>query len=105
MPAIIFTALCLMGCGFMVYVLAQWTRDTRPKTASRPEDSQARDRKQPHIVSSHKTSEVDMSRGVSTEGQFVDGEQRAGRVNPSFHDSERTAHQRIANFVIPGKKA
>ena len=56
MATIIFTVLCLMGCGFMVYVLVQWTRDTQPKVGSRHKDNQAGGRKQLYIVASHKTA-------------------------------------------------
>ena len=59
----------------MVYVLVQWTRDTHPKAPSRREDRQARDRKEPHIVGSHKTSESGGSFAVGREGQSVNGEQ------------------------------
>src|SRR5215472_3365808 len=104
MAMIIFTALCLMGCGFMVYVLVQWTRDTQPKVASRHEDSRAQDRKQPYIVASHKTSETAWSDRVRTEGQLVDREQGQGLLNSSLHDSERIAHRRIARFLIPRKR-
>jgi hypothetical protein len=31
MTLTVFIALCLVGCGFMLYVLLQWIRDTQPK--------------------------------------------------------------------------
>jgi len=92
------------GCGFMVYGLVQWIRDAQPKTARRHEDSQAPDRKQPHIVSSHKTSGSGRSLGVSTEGELVNGEQGPGRLSSRLRDSEDIVHRRIASFVIPRKK-
>lgn len=105
MAAIIFTALCVVGCGFMVYVLVQWIQDLQPKAAGRQGDSQARDRKRLHIVSSRKTSRDDGGPTFRTEGQLVDGELSQGRLNSSLHDSERIAHQRIAGFLIRRKRA
>jgi hypothetical protein len=35
MTLTVFFALCLLGCGFMLYVLLQWIReDTQPKNAT-----------------------------------------------------------------------
>src|SRR5215472_4601993 len=101
MAFIVFSAVCLMGCGFMVYALVQWIRDAQPNTARRHEDSQAPDRKQPHIVSSHKTSR---NRG-SAETQLIDGEHNRERLNSSLHDSEKIVRQRIARFPIPRRRA
>ena len=88
----------------MVYVLVQWTRDTHPKAPSRREDRQARDRKEPHIVGSHKTSESGGSFAVGREGQSVNGEQGLGRLSSSLDDAEDIARRRIASFVVLRKK-
>src|ERR1700730_1399080 len=55
MTLTIFIALCLLGCGFMLYVLLHWLRDTQPENATVRRKGRAQDRKQLHIASSSKT--------------------------------------------------
>jgi hypothetical protein len=54
MALTIFTAICLLGCGFMLYVLLQWIKDRPPRTATKEKYDEMRIRKRPHIVSSRK---------------------------------------------------
>jgi len=35
MTLIVLAAICLLGCAFLLFVLFQWTRDTKRKTTTR----------------------------------------------------------------------
>jgi len=50
MSLAIFIALCLLGCGFMLYVLFHWIRDTQPNNSSESCEGTERNRKEPHVV-------------------------------------------------------
>jgi hypothetical protein len=55
MSLIILTALCLLACGFMLYVLVQWMRDTGCKPVTKNSISPERDRRRLHVVSFRNT--------------------------------------------------
>ena len=90
MTLTIFLALCLLGCGFMVYVLLQWIRDTQPKNSTGSCEGTEQDRKQPHIVTSSKTSRNKVNVPTATDNQLLDV-QGARRFESSFDYSERLA--------------
>ena len=96
MSLAIFIALCLLGCGFMVYVLLQWIRDTQPKNSTGGCEGTERDKKQPHVVTFSKTSRNKVNVPTDTDNQLLDVAQGARRFESSLHYSERIAYERIA---------
>jgi len=105
MTLTIFIALCLLACGFMLYVLLQWVRDTQPESATSRCKSREQDRKQLHIVSSSKTNQNKVNAPTATDNLLVDMGQRTSRFNSSLNYSERIAYERIARSVTPRKMA
>jgi hypothetical protein len=104
MSLTIFIALCLLGCGFMLYVLLQWIRDTQPRNATGGCEGKEQDRKQPHIVSSSKTNRNKLNSPTATDSQLVDMGQRTKRFESSLDYSERIAYERIARALTPRKR-
>jgi hypothetical protein len=100
MTLTIFIALCLLGCGFMLYVLLH----TQPENASGGCKGQ-QDRKQLHIVSSSKTDRNKVIAPTATDSQLVDMGQRTSRFDSSLDYSERIAYERIARSLAPRKRA
>jgi hypothetical protein len=103
MTLTIFIALCLLGCGFMLYVLLHWVRDTQPENATGGCKGQ-QDRKQLHIVSSSKTDRNKVIAPTATDSQLVDMGQRTSRFNSSLDYSEPIAYERIARSLAPRKR-
>ena len=104
MTLTIFIALCLLGCGFMVYVLLQWIRDTQPKNSTGGCEGTEGDRKQPHVVTFSKISRNKANAPTATDSQLVDTGQRTKRLESSLDYSERIAYERIARALTPRKK-
>jgi hypothetical protein len=105
MTLTVFIALCLVGCGFMLYVLFQWIRDTRPKNSIGSCEDTERDRKQPHVVTFSKTSRNKVNAPTATDNQPLDMGQGARRFESSLHYSERIAYERIARSLTLRKRA
>jgi len=105
MTLTIFIALCLLACGFMLYVLLHWVRDTQPENATGGCKSREQDGKQLHLVSSSKINRNKANAPTATDSQLVDMRQRRSRFNSSLDYSERIAYERIARSVTPRKKA
>jgi hypothetical protein len=105
MTLTIFIALCLLGCGFMLYVLLHWVRDTPSKKATGGCEDREQDRKQLHIVSSGKTNRNKVNAPAATDCQLVDRGQRTKRFESSLDYSERIAYERIARSLTPRKRA
>ena len=104
MTLTIFIALCLLGCGFMLYVLLHWVRDTPPKEATGGCKDREQDRKQLRIVSSSKTNRNKVNAPTATDSQLVDMGQRTKRFESSLDYSERIAYERIARALTPRKR-
>jgi hypothetical protein len=103
MTLTVFIALCLLGCGFMLYVLLQWIRDTHPKNAAGCEGREP-DKKQPHIVPLAKPAENKVKVRTATDSRFVNMGKGRGRLSQSQNYSERIAYERIARLLTPRKK-
>jgi len=95
MTLTIFIALCLLGCGFMQYVLIRWIRD---------EQLQAQTRRAECKVTS-KENQSNQSQRANCYKQLVDLEHGTGRFESSLDCSERTAYERIARSLTPRKRA
>jgi hypothetical protein len=104
MTLTIFIALCLLGCGFMLYVLVHWVRDTPPKKETGGCRDREQDRKQLRIVSSSKTNRNKVNAPTAADSQLVDMGQRTKRFESSLDYSERIAYERIARALTPRKR-
>ena len=97
MTLTIFIAVCLLGCGFMQYVLIQWIRDEQLQAQTMRGECKEQDRKQLHIEN---TSPTKVNVPTSIGSQLVDFE----RSESSLHCSERIAYERIARSLTPKKR-
>jgi hypothetical protein len=105
MTLTVFIALCLVGCGFMLYVLLQWIRDTQPKNSTGGCEGAEGDRKQSHVVTFSKTSRNKVNVPTAIDNQPLDIGQGAKRFESSLHYSERIAYERIARSLTLRKRA
>jgi hypothetical protein len=103
MTVIVLATICFLGCGFLLYVLFQWTRETKRKRASRSaigdEVGQAGQKRQPYIVGSRGAAKRHDRTKSSLQIPSIKGESRgceAGR--------NECAHERTAESVRLGKK-
>lgn len=107
MALIVLTAICLLACVFLLFVLVQWTRDGKRKKTTRhvvdDDVRETRETKRPHIVSDRKTVEgrdrlkLRSHRGAST------AKRPSGR-EPGYNECERMAFERIARSFKLGER-
>jgi hypothetical protein len=102
MTLTIFIALCLLGCGFMQYVLIRWIRDEQLQAQTRRAECKEQDRKQPHIVT--KENQPNQTQRCNCYKRLVDLEHGTRRFESSLHCSERIAYERIARSLTLRKK-
>ena len=103
MTLTVFIALCVVGCGFMMYVLLQWIRDTQPTNSTGSCEGTERDGKPPHVVTLGKTRRHKVNVPTATHNQPLDIGQGARRFESSLEYSERIAYERIARSLTPRK--
>jgi len=103
MTLIVLVTICFLGCGFLLYVLFQWTRESKRKPASRSaigdEVGQAGQKKQPHIVGSRRAAKRHDRTASSLQVPSIKGESRGREAG-----CNECAHERIAESLRPGKK-
>jgi hypothetical protein len=107
MALIALTTICLLACGFFLFVLIQWMRDTKRKT-TRPEvDSrvgETRATRRPHIVGDRKT--VERRDRFKVKAHRVSTRAARSGIRDSWYDeSERMAYERIARSFKFGKSS
>jgi hypothetical protein len=104
MSLTIFIAFCLLSCGFMLYALLHWIRETQAKDSTGSYEDTERDRKQPHVVTFSKTSRNEANVPTARDNQVLDIGQGPRRLESSLHYSERIAYERIARALTPRKR-
>ena len=107
MALIVLVTICLLACVFLLFVLVQWTRDTKRKTTTRPDAAnnvgEKREEKRPHTVGSRRTAE--------RRDRFKAGSRRLStvsersRIRESWYDErEQIAYERIARSFNTSKR-
>lgn len=106
MNVIILTALGLLACSFLIYVLLQWTADKDRKPAGPPPRTErSRAASQKHhlsLISRRPTrgkKDPLVLKSARTRGITWELEQRSA----VWSDHERVAHERIARALISGR--
>ena len=106
MTLIVLAAICLLACGFFLFVLVQWTRDASPKTITRTAVDDAAGRtneKKLQIVSPRRNiEEPGSSSGNSRWVQGTGGRSRG--CGPGCRECERTAYEKVARSLRSGKR-
>jgi len=82
MTLTIFIVLCLLGCGFMQYILIRWIRDEQLQAQTMRGEFKERDRKQPHTMTAKK-NQPNQSQRSNCYKQLVDLEHGARRFESS----------------------
>jgi len=108
MALIVLVAICFLACVFLLFVLVQWTRDTKRQTTTRPDAANSvgekREEKPPKAVDSRGAAE--------RRDRFKAGSRRLStvsersRIRESWHNErERIAYERIARSFKSGKRS
>ena len=107
MTLIVLVTICLLACVFLLFVLAQWMRDTKRKTKARPEvDSiagETREEKRPHTVGSRRTAEGRYRFKVGARWVSTITERSGGRES-WYDEREQIAYERIARSFNTSKR-
>src|SRR5258708_19801842 len=106
MTLIVLATVCLLACAFLLFVLFQWTRDTKRKTTARTAVDDAAgetsEKKRPQIVSSRRTSEK--QNRLSRMSGFVPSKRGQSRgCVPACSECERTPYYKVARTCSLGK--
>ena len=108
MALISLTTICLLACVFLLFVLIQWTRDTKSKTTTRPEvgsrvgETQAT--RHLHIVGDRRT--VERPDRFKAKAHRVSTRTDRSGIRKSWYDErERMAYERISRSFKIGKSS
>ncbi len=104
MALVVFETICMLACGFFLYVLLQWRREDKSETAFRL----AADAKSKWEIRDVPLNVVSFRRAVSKAEKRASSKARwsggAGPAdvegNPSCSQCERIAHERIARAGV-----
>jgi hypothetical protein len=105
MILIVLATICSLAYVFLVFVLFQWTRDTKRKTTTRSaEDDVASEKKRPQVVGSRRTvGRNDHFSGKSRWVQSMRGRSRG--CGPGCNKCERVSYQKVARSLRSGKRS
>jgi hypothetical protein len=108
MALIILEILCIFGCVFLLYVLAQWVRDSKHQTARRKVSRNRTD-----VSQQRRRSKVVTFPGKDMNPNQAQAEPRPLRSKarkstkrpPQYGDRERIAYERIARSLVLKNKS
>jgi hypothetical protein len=106
MALIVLVAICFLACVFLLFVLVQWTRDTKRKTTTRPvvenNAGEKGEENRLHAVGSHTDVEKRDRSKVGTHRMSI--VTKRSKFRDSWHDErEHIAYERIARSFKSGK--
>jgi len=97
MTLIALTTICFLACVFLLFVLFQWTRDTKRKATTRTAVDDAAgetgEKKRPQIVGLKRTNEE--------HDRFMG---RSHGCGPGCNECERTAYEKVARSFRASKR-
>jgi hypothetical protein len=104
MTVIVLAAVGFLACAFYLFVLFEWTRDTKRKTTTVDHAAGETDaKKRLQIVSPRRNIEKqDRSSGSSGEIQGTGGQSRD--CGPGCSECERIAYEKVARLLRSGKR-
>jgi hypothetical protein len=107
MALIVLAAICFLACIFLLFVLFQWTRDSKRKTTTRTAAGGAagktEENKRLQIVSPRRNIEKqDRFSGSSRWVQGMGGRSRS--CGSGCSECERTAYEKVARSFRSGKR-
>src|ERR1700719_4299098 len=107
MTLIVFAATCLLACGFLLFSLVQWTRDTKRKTTTRTAIDGAagggkeKTRLQIAVRASTKKHDrlSERSRGAANRSS------QSRACGPGCDECERAAYEKVVRSLRSGKRS
>ena len=107
MTLIVLATICLLACVFLLFVLFQWTRDTKRKTTTRTAVDDAAgatgEKKRLRIVGSPGHSgKQNRFPGMSRSAASKIGQSRG--CGPGCKECERTAYEKVARSLRLGRR-
>ncbi len=104
MTVIVLAAVGFLACAFYLFVLFQWTRDTKRKvTRVGDATGDTSENKRPQVVGSQRTVEKrDPSAERSRRFQRMRGRSRG--CGPGCNECERIAYEKVARSLRSGKR-
>jgi hypothetical protein len=105
MALIVLAAICLLACIFFLFVLFQWTRDTKRKTTTRAaqHDAAGGRREKTRLKAADRASRE--KRQAFPEGHAGSGAGARSRdCRPGCRRCERTAYEKVVRSLRLGKK-
>jgi len=103
MGLIVFIAIGLLSCVFLLFVLSQWIRKSRPKSRKRAAAKEA-SQSQPFLVHSRKVRELGRKAGPRKQGALRQRLPHPVGIEVRFGDSERAVYERIARYAVSGHR-
>jgi len=108
MALVVFETICVLACGFFLYVLQQWRREDMSETAFRlaaDAKSKWEIRNVPLNVVSFRRAVSKAERRASSKARWSRGAGPAdAEGNPSCSRCERIAHERIARAGVAWRR-
>ncbi len=106
MALIVLAAICLLACVFLLFVLFQWTRDTKHKTTTRTAVDDAADgtseKTRPEVAARASTEKQDRFSGRSR--QMHRRKARSRGCGLGCNECERAAYEKVARLLRSGKR-
>jgi len=107
MILIVLAAVGFLACAFYLFVLFQWTRDTRRKTTTRTavDDAagESSEKKRPQVVGSRRA--VEKRDRFSGRSRWIQsGRGRARDCRPGCNECERVAYEKVARSLRSAKR-
>ena len=106
MALIVLATICFFACAFLVFVLVQWTRDTRRRAGSRPavDNKSGESREKQPLTSDSRRIEEKRDR-FKVGARRMRGIAERSRIRKSeSNERERIAYERIARSFKSGKR-
>jgi hypothetical protein len=105
---IVLAAVGFLACAFFLFVLFQWTRDTKRKTTTRTavDDAagESSEKKRPQVVGSRRAADK-RGRFSGRSRWLQNGRGRARSCRPGCNECERVAYEKVARSLSSGKRS
>jgi hypothetical protein len=105
MKLVIFAALVLLGCLFLVYALLQWTQDVQRESATKIGKGDAHRRKQTKVLNFPADASRKNNQATHRSGQLAGLPQKLERSGSTLYQFDRAVYLRIARFLVHRKRA
>src|SRR6266850_1960234 len=106
MALVVLATVCFLACVFLLFVLFEWTRDSKRKTTNRTavnDSAGETDEKKLQIVSPRRS--IAKGDRFSRSSRWVQGMgERSRNCGPGSSECERTAYEKVARSLRSGQE-